>query len=441
MLTHASRTVARVVATTAVVCMLGESRAQSQQAGPPIRRTFGRLTVTTIADGLNRPWSLAFLPDGTMLVTELVGRLRVIRDGVLDPNPVAGLPDVYTEPYAGLMDVVLHPDFANNQFVYLSYNKEGPRLPPGVEPMGWRFYLGYSPGGIKNPDEGQRRTSTLAVARGRWNGTALVEMRDIFVADDWKDESIPATTGSHMVFGRDGLLYVTVGGANAPASTGPYARSQGGVAQDPARHGGKVLRLRDDGTVPDDNPFVGRPGYKPEIYTMGHRNTLGLALHPQTGALWVHENGPADGDEVNILKPGANYGWPLVGMGRDYMGDFIGGAGALGEPVGRPDAYKMYMEGMEQPFIFWTPTPAPSGMTFYTGDRFEGWKGNLLVGFLQGRHVERFVFEDDGRLTRTVHYLQDLNERIRDVRQGPDELVYVLTDANPGAVLRIEPTP
>ena len=427
-----------VIATTAIVLSL--SGHALQQAPQPSTRLVGNYISTTLADGLDHPWSLAFLPDGSMLVTELVGRVRIIRNGVLDPNPITGVPDVFAAPYAGLMEVILHPDFATNQYVYLSYNKSGPRLPDAVEPMGWRFYLGYSPGGVKN-SESQRRTSTLAVARGRWNGTALTDVRDIFVADDWKDESIPATTGSRMVFGHDGMLYVTVGGANAPASTGPYARSQGGVAQDPARHGGKVLRLRDDGTAPDDNPFVGRPGYKPEIYTMGHRNTLGLAVHPQTGELWEHENGPADGDEINILKPGANYGWPLVGMGRDYMGDFIGGPGSIGEPVGRKDAYKMYMEGMEQPFIFWTPTPAPSGMTFYTGDRFPGWKGSLLVGMLQGRRVERYEFTDKGGVSGPQYLFEDLMQRIRDVRQGPDGLLYLLTDSTPGAVLRIEHAP
>jgi aldose sugar dehydrogenase len=416
------------------------SAAAKDATGKPARQTSGPYTITTIANGLQQPWSLAFLPDGNMLVTELPGRLRIIRNGVLDPTPIAGLPAIYAPPYAGLMDVVLHPDFANNQFVYLSYNKQGSRLADGIQPMAWRFYLGYSPGGVKNP-EGERRTSTLAVARGRWNGTSLTEVREIFVADDWKDESIPATTAARMVFGRDGMLYVSIGGANAPASTGPYARSQGGVAQDPARHGGKVLRLRDDGTAPKDNPFVGRRGYKPEIYTMGHRNTIGLTMHPETGAIWEHENGPADGDEVNILKPGANYGWPLVGMGREYLGDFIGGPGAIGAPVGRKDASKMYMEGMEQPFIFWTPTVAPSGMVFYTGDRFANLKGNLLIGELKMRRVERIIFTERGGVARREYLFEDLKQRIRDVRQGPDGLIYLLTDATPGAVLRVERTP
>lgn len=409
------------------------------QQAPSTVRALGPYTLTTLADGLDFPWSVAFLPDGSLLVTELPGRLRVIRQGVLDPAPVAGVPEVFSEPYGGLMDVVLHPGFAKNQLVYLTYNKKGPALPPGVKTMGQRLELGYSPSGPR--PELDRLTSTLAVARGRWTGTALVDVKDIFVAEDWKDQSVPATTASRIVFGRDGMMYVSIGGANAPASAGPLAGAQGGVAQDPARHGGKVLRLRDDGTVPKDNPFAGRSGYKPEIYTMGHRNTIGMAMHPDTGAIWVNENGPLDGDEINVLTPGGNYGWPLVGMGREYLGDFIGGPGAVGRTAGRQDAYRMYMEGMEQPFIFWTPTVAPSGMTFYTGDRFPNWKGSLLVAELKGSRVERFVFNEKGGVTRRESLFADLKQRLRDIRQGPDGLIYILTDGKPGQLLKVERTP
>ena len=435
-----SKSVALAIATAAVVLLHGAHTPQlgAQQPPTPATRTIGPYTLTTIVDGLDGAWSLAFLPDGTMLVTELQGRLRVIRQGVLDPKPVEGLPAVFPESYAGLMDIALHPDFAKNQFVYLSYNKPGPPLPPGVPTMGKRLYLGYSPSGDR--PEGKRLTSTLAVARGRWNGTTVTDIKEIFVADDWKDETVPGTTAARMVFGRDGMLYVTVGGANAPASTGPLGGSQGGVAQDPLRHGGKVLRLRDDGTTPKDNPFVGRKGYLPEIYTMGHRNPIGLAMHPVTGAIWENENGPQDGDEINILKPGANYGWPLVGMGRDYFGDFIGGVGSIGAPAGRKDAYTMHMDGMEQPFIYWTPTVAPAGMTFYTGDKFPNWKGSLLVAELKGSRVERFIFNDKGGMTRREYLFADLKQRLRDVRQGPDGLIYLLTDGKPGALLKVERT-
>ncbi|MGE3404766.1 MAG: PQQ-dependent sugar dehydrogenase [Vicinamibacterales bacterium] len=409
------------------------------QSSVPRVQTSGPYTLTTIADGLDAPWGMTFLPDGTILVTEMTGRLRVIRNGVLQPAPIAGPPDVFVEPYGGLMDVALHPDFASNQFVYLTYNKKGPPLPPGVPTMGKRLTLGYSPSGDR--PELDRLTSTLAVARGRWTGAGIANLKDIFVADDWKDQTVPATTASRLVFGRDGTLYVSVGGANAPASAGRYAGAQGGVAQDPARHGGKVLRLHADGTVPKDNPFVTRAGYRPEIFTLGHRNTIGMAMHPDTGAIWVNENGPQDGDEINILKAGANYGWPVVGMGRDYFGDFIGGPGSIGAAAANPDAPKMHLDGMEQPFIFWTPTVAPSGMTFYTGDRFPNWKGSLLVGELKGSRVERIVFNDKGGVTRREYLFADLKRRIRDVHQGPDGWVYLILDGKPGSVLRVERTP
>ena len=430
----------RVWSTCAALVTMGclgySAVAASAEQAAPATRTIGGYTLTTIAEGFEFAWGMVFLPDDHILVTELPGRLRVIRHGVLDPKPVEGMPAVYAEPYAGLMDVALHPDFAKNQFVYLAYNKPGPPLPPGVPTMGKRLYLGYSPSGDR--PEGTRATSTFALARGRWNGTTVVDIKEIFVAEDWKDQTVPGTTGARIVFGRDGMLYVTVGGANAPASTGPLAGSQGGVAQDPLRHGGKVLRLKDDGTVPKDNPFVGRKGYLPEIYTMGHRNPIGLAVHPVTGEIWENENGPQDGDEINILKAGANYGWPLVGMGRDYFGDFIGGVGSIGAPAGRKDAYKMYMDGMEQPFIYWTPTVSPSGMTFYTGDKFPNWKGSLLVGQLKGSRVERIVFNDKGGVTRREYLFADLKQRIRDVRQGPDGYVYLITDGKPGSIFRVE---
>jgi glucose/arabinose dehydrogenase len=303
--------------------------------------------------------------------------------------------------------------------------------------MGKRLEMGYSPRTVKLPST-PSVTTTVAIARGRWDGNALTDVRDVFVADDWKDDTVPPTSAARMVFGRDGMLYVTIGGANAPASSGPYYGVEGGVAQDPTRDGGKTLRLRDDGTVPKDNPFVGRRGYKPEIFTMGHRNAIGIAVHPHTGAIWENENGPQDGDEVNILKPGANYGWPVVGMGRDYSGDFIGSPSVIGK-VGRKDAAKMYMEGMEQPFIFWTPAVAPSGMTFYTGDKFKDWKDSLLIGMMKMQRIERIVFNEAGGVIRREYLLADMKQRIRDVRQGPDGYVYVLTDANPGALVKLEP--
>jgi glucose/arabinose dehydrogenase len=197
----------------------------------------------------------------------------------------------------------------------------------------------------------------------------------------------------------------------------------------------------DDGTAPKDNPFVGRAGYKPEIFTMGHRNMIGLTVHPETGAIWETENGPADGDEINILKAGANYGWPVVGYGRDYSGDFIGGPGAIGETAGRKDAYITYLAGMEPAVSFWAPAVAPAGMTFYSGDKLPRWKGSLFVGVMKNQRLERFSFNAKGFISRPEWLLDDLKQRIRDVRQGPDGLLYLLTDEEAGALIRIEPAP
>jgi glucose/arabinose dehydrogenase len=426
-----------LVAATALLAGASGTHA-ARQAPASAVRTIGPYTLTTVAGGFESPWSLAFLPDGTMLVTELPGRLRVIRNGVLDPAPVPGLPAIFHEPYAGLMDVIVHPQFDKNGYVYLSYNKQGKSLAPMSSLMGERLLVPFYPAPRKPADP--LITTTLAVARGKWNGTTVAGWQEIWIADDWKDQTITATTAGRMTFGRDGMLYVAIGGANAPASAGHYMRVQGGVAQDPARHGGKVVRLRDDGTVPPDNPFVKRRGYKAEIYTMGHRNILGLATHPVTGEIWEHENGPADGDELNVLKPGANYGWPAVGMGRDYTGDYIGGTVHLGA-AGRPDAYKQYMEGMEQPFVHWAPTSAPSGMLFYTGDKLPGWTGSLFIGHLQSRRVERFVISEKKIVTRREELFAQLNERIRDVRQSPDGYVYIVTDSNKGQVIKVALTP
>ena len=345
-----------------------------------------KIRVVVHASGLSHPWSLAFLPDGTMLVTERDGRLRVIRKSVLDPKPVEGVPTIRRAGLSGLMDVVLHPQYATNNFVYLSYAK----------PLS------------------EKETAT-AIARGKWNGTALTEVKDVFVA--------PAGVGggARMAFGRDGTLYVTTGGGG------------GNSPQDPNSLGGKVLRLKDDGTVPMDNPFVGKPGHRPEIFTMGHRSSLGLAVHPGTGEVWQNENGPNGGDEINILKPGANYGWPIVSLGRVYSG-----------PWQSPSAV-FFREGFEQPVVYWTPAIAVSGMAFYTGDRLPKWKGDVFVGSLrEGEipgtgHLERILFNEKMEELRRESLLQSLRQRIRDVRQGPDGLLYLLTDEDNGAVLRIEP--
>ena len=287
------------------------------------------------------------------------------------------------------MDVALHPRFSENQLVYLTYSKPG--------------------------DEGVRVT----LARGRLNGLALRDVRDLFLSDP-----VRGTAASRVVFAPDGTLFMTVGGAFG-ASTG------GRRAQDPADTVGKVVRLRDDGSVPDDNPFVGREGYRPEIYSLGHRNQLGLTIHPDTGALWLHENGPLGGDEINLIRAGGNYGWPVVSYSREYSGPRV--------------AFRTWQEGMEPAEIVWLPSIAPSGMVFYDGDRFPNWRGSLFVGALRTGmirntgHLERIVFNERGEEVRREWLLAELRQRIRDVRQGPDGLIYVLTDADEAALLRIEP--
>ena len=354
-----------------------------------------RIKVEVVARGLSHPWGFSFLPDGRILVTERAGTVRVIRDGVLDPEPVLGVPDVFTGVrLAGLMDIALHPEYGENQLVYLTYSK--PATQDG------------------------RQGARIAIARGRFEGAVLSEVRDIFVANEW-GQGIAA---SRLLFGPDGLLYVSVGGAINSESTGQHA-------QDPASHYGKLLRLRDDGSTPDDNPFVGQAGYAPEIYSLGHRNQLGLSFHPQTGELWASENGPLGGDEVNIIRPGRNYGWPVASYSREYSGQRVTDTPWLPE--------------MERPEIVWLPSIAPSGTTFYTGDRFPAWKGNLFVGSMRtGRvyltgHLERIVFNRQGGELRREWLLTELKQRIRDVRQGPDGLLYVLTEEDDAVLLRISP--
>ncbi len=341
------------------------------------------IRVVVLTRGLQRPWSIAFLPNADMLVTERPGRLRLVHaSGELVTAPVAGVPEVLAAGLSGLGDVVLHPKFSANHFVYLSYNKPG-------------------------PDNG---ASMLAVARGTWNGSALTRVEDVFVAD-------PGTNGSaRMAFGPDGMLYVTTSGGNA---------------QDPNSLSGKVLRLTDKGGVPADNPFVGMPGHRPEVYTLGHRSTLGLAFRPGTNELWQTENGPNGGDELNLLKAGANYGWPLISLGRTYPGPW--------------QSKGFSREGFEDPVVYWTPSIALSGLAFYTGDKLPKWKGDVFVGGLRTGevpgtgHLERVLFNENMEELRRESLLVDLRQRIRDVRMGPDELLYLLTDEENGAILRIEP--
>ena len=346
-----------------------------------------KIRVSVVTRGLAHPWAIAWLPDGSMLITERPGRLRVVRNGVLDPTPITGVPTVRTDGNGGLMDVALHPRFAENQLVYLTYTK---------------------------PVENGKGTPTLA--RGKLEGSTLTEVRDLIVPEAYEGNS---GLNGRVVFGRDGMVYMSTGG------------NVGKISQDPMSLRGKILRLRDDGSVPPDNPFARRAGYRPEIFTLGHRNTLGLIVHPETGAIWNHENGPNGGDEINIIVAGRNYGWPLVSFGRDYPGPRI--------------SENPTREGMESPLLVWIPSIAVAGMAVYTGDRFPRWKGNVFVGGMRTGeipgtgHLERIVFNAKTEEMRRESMLIDLRQRIREVRQGPDGLIYLLTDEDDGALLRIEP--
>jgi glucose/arabinose dehydrogenase len=348
---------------------------------------------------LEQPWSIAFLPDGNIFVTERGGRLRIIRNGVLDPNPVAGVPQVRAAGLQGLMDVVLHPRFAQNRFVYLAYHKPFP-VPGATTPQGTPLVEGAT-----------------TLARGVWNGTALTDVREIFESGATRTES------SRIGFGRDGMLYMSI----SASGTGPDVFR----SADPNDYAGKTVRLRDDGSIPPDNPFVGKPGYKPGIYTLGHRNGHSMALNPETGEFWMTEQGPNGGDEINVLKPGANYGWPYASHGRNYMGQRIS------EIPSR--------EGTEQPIVVWVPSIAVAGGTFYTGDKFPGWKRSFFVGGLREGEtprtgqLQRIEFNDKWEELRREPMLRELKQRIRDVRQGPDGLLYLVTGEAQGALLRIEP--
>lgn len=342
--------------------------------------------VETVAVGLEHPWAIAFLPDGKKLVTERPGRLRILdRDGRLLDDPVAGVPEVAAVGQGGLLDVVPSPDFASSRRIYFSY----------AEP------------------------------RGVVNGTAVAHARLVETGGSAKLEDVTVIFrqepgrgggfhfGSRLAFAPDGNLFVTLGERNAMQP-----------AQDLTGHLGKVVRIAPDGSVPKDNPFVGREDARPEIWSYGHRNPQGAAIHPETGRLWIHEHGARGGDEINIPEAGKNYGWPVIAYGRHYSGAKIGEG--------------THKEGMEQPIHYWDPSIAPSGMAFYTGDAFPAWRGNLFVGALVLRHLQRLELDGE-KVVNEERLLIGYGERIRDVRQAPDGSLWVLTDARSGRVLRLSP--
>jgi aldose sugar dehydrogenase len=384
--------------------LLDRSIGRAQQAlsvnGPQILDSRdGKIRVVPVAAGLFHPWSLAFADAHTLVVTERNGRLRIIRDGVLLSQPAWTSPTPPGEGADALHFVAIHPKFAQNQLVYISYPKR----------------------------DGER--TTLAVARGRLSGEKLTDVQEIFVADAWETGG---NLAGRVFFGPDGSFYVTVGDRDRLCCTGTEDNSLRLKAQSLENHVGKTLRLRDDGTVPPDNPFVGRAGAKPEIFTYGHRNGYGLAVNPQTGELWQAEIGPMGGDEVNVLLPGHNYGWPLVSTGRNYTGTLVSD-----QPWARP--------GMDNPRIHWVPSISPSSIIFYTGNKFPKWKNNLFVGSLTQKQLIRIAFDQPSQAELREGLLIPLQQRIRDVVQGPDGYLYVATENTirgntaDGAVLRIEP--
>jgi glucose/arabinose dehydrogenase len=338
--------------------------------------------VVKLVEGLDHPWSIAFLPDARMLVTERPGRLRIVSNGKLEPQPVAGLPEIAAGGQGGLFDVAPHPDFAKNGLVYIAY-------------------AGRGDGGVGTE-----------LARGKLAGTRLENIQVLFKAEPKARSGVHF--GGRIVFDRAGYVYLTLG-----------ERGDKDRAQRPDGHLGSVIRLHDDGRVPADNPFAGKSGWKPEKFDLGHRNMQGAALHPGSGMLWTHEHGPQGGDEINIIRAGVNYGWPVITYGVNY---------GIGTKIGEGT----HKEGMAQPLYYWVPSIAPSGMAFYTGDRFPRWKGDLFVGALKDQMLVRLKLDGE-KVVREERLLKGVLGRIRDVRAGPDGFIYLATDENPGVVARLEP--
>ena len=365
-----------------LMCMASCLPTWAQEGRPVFKSEKHAFRVATLVTGLENPWSIAFLPDGRMLVTERAGRLRLVsHDFKLNPKTIDGLPEVVPQGQGGLFDVVLHPQFSQNGWIYWAYNAPGPG--------GWG----------------------TALARGKLQDHRMTEVQVLFSMQ-------PKTRSSHhfggrIVFDQAGLLYLTLGD-----------RGDKDRAQKLGDHAGSVIRLHDDGRVPANNPFVTRAGALAEKWTLGNRNMQGAALHPQTGELWTHEHGPQGGDEVNVMRSGFNYGWPVITYGVNY---------GLGTKIGEGQA----KAGLEQPLHVWVPSIAPSGMAFVSGSQFPHWQGNVLVGALRGQTLVRLTLEGE-KVLGEERLLQG-RSRLRDVRMGPDGFVYLLTDEAQGALLRLEP--
>ena len=389
-------------------CQSGKIEIDSNES--TIRSAFHDFKIVTVAEGLVHPFAMQFLPDGGMLVTERPGRLRIIRDGVLLEKPVEGLPEILAlgqgatsmdgREQAGLRDVVLHPDFINNRMIYLSFTGS-----EGVDSLG-----------------------NLTVARGRFENDQLTDVEEIFTAlapGNGTDRS--SMWGARMAFDNAGYLFVTIGDRQWPSEGDLTAHP----AQDLSTHNGTTVRLHDDGRVPEDNPFVAVPGALPEIWTYGHRNAQGIAVHPETGQVWINEHGPQGGDELNVLRPGVNYGWPVVGYGVNYG-------------TGLRIHEGTHQNEIEQPRHIWVPSIGISGMLIYTGNQFPDWKGDMFVGGLRGQKLERITLSDENVVNEET-LIRDMG-RLRDVRQGPDGYIYLAVDGDargfdgdPTHLMRLEP--
>jgi glucose/arabinose dehydrogenase len=347
--------------------------------------------VVSVAEGLIQPWSIAFLPGGDALITERPGRLRILRQGKLVPQPVEGVPKVFHSGQGGLLEVMPHPNFASNRLLYITYSKPG-------------------------TTEADSRT---ALIRARFENDRLTQVQELF-------DAVSKGRGHYsgkIAFDKNGYLFLSLGDRQVP----PEGKLEAHPAQDLTNHHGKIVRLHDDGRVPTDNPFVSRAGARPEIWSYGHRNVQGLAIHPDTGELWANEHGPQGGDELNRIEPGKNYGWPVIGYGVNYT-------------TGLAIHKGTHQDGMEQPVKIWVPSIGISGMMFYTGDKFPEWRGNLFVGGMNGQQLSRLTL--NGRRVASEELLVQQMGRIRDIRQGPDGFIYLVTDNREGAatpIYRLEP--
>jgi glucose/arabinose dehydrogenase len=355
------------------------------------KSAFHDYRVVTVVDGLIQPWSIAFLPGGDALITERPGRLRILRQGKLMPQAVEGIPKVFHSGQGGLLEVMPHPNFASNRFLYISYSKPG-------------------------ATDSDSRT---ALIRGRFENDQLTDVKEIF-------DAVSKGRGHYsgkIAFDKNGYLFLSLG----DRQVAPEGNLEAHPAQDLSNHHGKIVRLHDDGRVPADNPFVNRAGAKPEIWSYGHRNVQGLSIHPETGDLWADEHGPQGGDELNLIQPGKNYGWPVIGYGVNYQTGLAIHSGT-------------HRQGMEQPMRVWVPSIGISGLMIYTGDRFPQWRGNLFIGGMAGQQLSRLTM--NGPRVVNEETLVQQRGRIRDIRQGPDGHIYLVTDdrdGKPTPVLRVEP--